>query len=491
MTARKPRATETGEWRPVKIPRGATYDHAQALRFERFCARYLKHAKGRWAGQPFELEPWQREEIARPLFGIVDRKTGKRWYREALIGLPRKNGKSEIAAAIALYLLLADGEFGAEIYSLAGDRKQASLVYKTAGDMVRMSPLRSAVKVYRSVMEVPETNGLYRALSADADLQHGLNPHGAIIDEYHVHRDAEQYEAMRTGTAAREQPLIVTITTAGPEKRGPAWELYERAISGTDPRIFCVWYAVSAGTPVSDLEAFKGANPASWVSREFLADQRDSLPEPIYRRLHGNEWYEGANLSWVARDTWDACVGVPRIDPALPSVIAIDAASKRDTTAVSLVQKDDAEKFHTQTWILHTDPDIGYLDYARVEDLVRELASQYDVRRIAADPYQMVPVMQRLDADGLPVELFPQSHVRMVPACGLLHDLIVEGRLVHTGDEEVTEQVLSAAVVEVAQGWRLDKRKSRRSIDAAISLAMGVQLAEWESSTAGPRVLVI
>ena len=474
----------------MKVPEGAAYDEARADRIVRFCARYLKHMKGRWAGQPFTLEDWQEQEIIRPLFGTVDPKTGRRWYREALIGLPRKNGKSELAAAAALYLLLADGEFGAEVYSLAGDRKQASLVYRTAADMAKGSPFRSAVRVYRSVMEVPETSGIYRALSADADLQHGLNPHAAIIDEYHVHRDAEQYEAMRTGTAARLEPLILTITTAGPEKRGPLWSLYERGVSGKDPRLFCYWRSVEPGTPLSDLEAFKRANPASWVTEEFLADQRDSLPEPVFRRLHGNEWYEAGGTLWVSREAWEECEGPVEFDPALPVYIAVDAGSRRDSTAIAMGQWSDDGKLNTRVWIMRADESIGFLDYEMVESLLRDLASTYDVRRIAFDPFQMVPVAQRLDGEGLPVEMFPQSHVRMVPASQLLYDLIMEGRLRHEGDDEVSEQVLSAGVREVPQGWRLDKRVRSRSIDAAIALAMMSQLAEWERAGADPRVIV-
>lgn len=475
----------------ISVPAGAVYDVAKADRAVRFFARYLRHMKGRWAGKAFVLEPWQEHEIIRPLFGTLDPKTGLRWYREALIGLPRKNGKSELAAGIALYLLVADGEFGAEIYSVAGDKKQASLVYKTAADMVKASAFRTAVKVYRAVMEVGETGGIYRALSADADLQHGLNPHGAIIDEYHVHRDGEQYEAMRTGTAARMQSLIVTITTAAAEKRGPLWELYERAVSGTDTRMFFYWRGVPPGTDIHDIAAFKKANPASWVSEEFLADQRASLPEPVFRRLHGNEWYESGTGHWVPREAWDACQGEVVIDPEKPVVIAIDAASRRDTTAVALVQKHDG-KFHVRVWIMRADEEVGYLDYERVEDLLRDLAATFDVRRIGFDPYQMVPVAQRLDAEGLPVEMFPQSHVRMVPASGLLYDAVMEHRLVHDGDPEVSEQVLSAGVREVPMGWRLDKRVRNRSIDAAIALAMGCQLAEFEEGlSSGPRVIVI
>lgn len=492
-TPAKPRATKTRNYSPENLPKGAAYDPARGDRAVAFFEKYLRHMKGRWAGQAFILEDWQRDEIIRPLFGTIDPKTGLRWYREALIGLPRKNGKSELAAGIALYMLVADGEYGAEVYSLAGDKKQASLVYKTAGDMVRASPFRSAVKVYRTVMEVGETGSLYRALSADADLQHGLNPHCGIIDEYHVHRNAEQYEAMRTGTAAREQPLIVTITTAGAERRGPAWELYERGRGGEDSRMFFVWYGVEAGVDIKNVKAFKKANPASWVTEDFLKDQMPpTLPEAVFRRLHGNEWYEGAELEWVPRDAWDACYGVPDLDPGAPVVIGVDAASRRDTTAVTACQRKPDGKMHVRTWLFEVDEGIGYLDYSIVENLIRELASTYDVRRVAFDPFQFVRSAQILDAEGLPVETFPQNDTRMVPASQVLYDAIMHGQLVHDGDPRVTDQVMAAAIYETARGWRLHKKKSGRAIDATISLAIACQLAEWEAQLGdGPRVFVI
>lgn len=483
--------TKARDYSP-KVPKGAKYDPAKGDRAVRFFEQYLRHMKGRWAGQAFTLEPWQADEIIRPLFGTIDPKTGLRWYREALVGLARKNGKSELAAGIALYMLVADGEYGAEVYSLAGDRKQASLVYKTAGDMVRSSLFRHAVKVYRSIMEVPETGSTYRALSADADLQHGLNPHCAIVDEYHVHRDAEQYEAMRTGTAARLQPLIVTITTAGAERRGPAWELYERGRSGEDPKMFFYWRGAPAGTDITDLKAFKEANPASWVSIDFLKDQRDSLPEPVFRRLHGNEWYEGAEHEWIPRESWEQLVGDTTFDEDLPVVIGIDAASRRDTTAVCAIQRQKDGKLRSRMWLYEVDPSMGYLDYGEVESLIRELASTYNVRRVAFDPFQFVRSAQMLDAEGLPVETFPQNDARMVPASQTLYDAIMQGTLVHDGDQRVTDQVLAAGVVETVRGWRLHKRKSGRSIDACIALAIACQLAEWEEQLGdGPRVFVI
>jgi phage terminase large subunit-like protein len=465
----------------------------QGERVVRFFEKTLRHTKGRWGGQPFLLEPFQKE-ILHALFGTVDQH-GQRWYREALIGLSRKNGKSELAAGIALYMLLADGEYAPEVYSVAGDRKQASLVFNTAADMVNASPiLRSACRVFRGgkVIEVRENNGIYRALSADADLQHGLNPSCAIIDEYHVHRNSEQYEAMRTGMAARENPLTVTISTAGAAKRGALWDLYSRGMSGDDPKMFTYWRGADDADDLEDRKVWRKANPASWVTMDFLADQHRSLPLPVFARLHLNAWFEGMDESWVTRDQIAACQGEPVLDDGEPVVIAVDAASRRDTTAVMAVQRHPDGKFHRRCWHFNSDEAMGYLDYGAIEALIRELASTFQVNRVAFDPFQMVRSAQMLASEGVPVETFPQNDSRMVPASQLLYDLIVEERLVMDDCPICAEQLLAAGVVETVRGWRLHKLKSAGPIDSAVALAMGVQLAEWEHGlSAGPRVLVV
>jgi phage terminase large subunit-like protein len=467
----------------------------RAARVERFFGRHLRHMKGRWAGQPFTLETWQRDDIIRPLFGTIDPR-GRRRYREALIGLPRKNGKSEIAAGIAIYGLVSDGEFGAEVYSLAGDRKQASIVFATASAMIRASPiLSSACKVYRSVIEVPETGAIYRALSADADLQHGLNPSIAVIDEYHVHKSSEQYEAMRTGTAARAQPLIATITTAGPARSGPAWDLYLRAKAGRDPRLFFYWRGADDEDDSADRKVWRKANPASWVTLEFLADQRRSLPAEVFERLHLNRWPTGGAGGWLPSGAWEACGDDPLVDPELPCIIAVDAAPKRDKTAVVLVQRDADGVHHALCWSFQADPDLGYFDFEIIEQLLRDLAQDFFVTRIAFDPYAMMRSMMMLAAEGLPVEEFPQGHARMVPASMGLHEIIVQRRLRHGGSPDLTEGVLGSRIRETSFGWRLDKLSSWKagySNDAAVALAMATHLAEQEAAeSGGPTVVVV
>lgn len=475
----------------------ATIDQARVDRVVKFGERYLRHMKGRWAGQPFKLEPWQRDEIIAPLFGTVDGK-GNRFYREAALFLPRKNGKSTITSLIALYCLLADEDdkYGAEVYSVAGSKAQAGIVFKSAADMVRSSPaLRAACKVYRSVIEVPETGSIYRVLSSDwtGGLLQGLNVSCAIVDELaNSHRTADVLEAMKTATAARKSPLIVSITTSGPEKDGVGWDTYQRVKAKTDPRLFGYIREAPADCAVDDREAWRQANPASWVTQDFLEDQMRSLPEPVFRRLHLNQWIDLETAkSAIPPDSWHACAGTPIFDPDLPTVIGVDAASRRDTTAVALVQRDLEGRHHVRTWHFTAERQMGYLDYGAVEDLIRELCAAFPVTRIAFDPFQMVRTQQILAAEGIPAETFPQSDQRMVPACAMVYDAIMEGRLVHGSDPILTEQVLNAAIRETARGWRFEKRSSSGPIDGLVALTIGVQLAEWEANLGGgPQVFV-
>lgn len=477
------------------------FDKAVGERPVRFAERHLRHTKAEWRGQPLILERWQKDDILRPIFGTLHPQTRLRWYREALIGLPRKNAKSTLSSGIGLYMLLADGEPGAEVYSVAGDKKQAGLVFNDAKKMVQASPLlRAACKVYRDVIEVRETDSIYRVLSADADLQHGLNPHCAIVDEYHVHKNPEQYEALRTGMVARRQPLLVTITTAGADSvKSPAYKLMQRGLEGNDPRMFTRWWAAPEGCKLTDRRALRLANPASWVTDEVLLDLARSLPEPVFRRLHLNQWVD-VDERWIDPDLWYACDDRPVIDPDLPCYVGVDAAPKKDTTAVVLVQRDDEGVHNVLTRVFRADRTMGYLDYEIVEEYLRELCLSFNVERIVVDPFTMIRSMMMLANEGLPVEDFPQGDTRMVPASQNLYDLITGGiaggdgtpRLRHGGDEELTDAVLNAGTYETSRGWRFHKLRSRRPIDACTALAMASYVCEQDATrNDGPRVLVV
>jgi phage terminase large subunit-like protein len=238
---------------PTTPRRSTPSDDPQVVRF---FEKALIHAKGRWAGQPFLLEPWQRELLTE-LYGRVG-PDGRRWYREALIGIARKNGKSALTAGLALYHLTIGGEAGGEVYSLAASRDQARIVFNVARAMVEASPLLAkACRPYRSVIEHKESGSIYRTLSAEAGLAHGYNPCAAIVDELHVHPDGELYEAMKTAMGAREEPLLVSITTAGFDADSFCYQMFDRARRGDDPRLLFRWWQGPDGCAVDDGAAWR------------------------------------------------------------------------------------------------------------------------------------------------------------------------------------------------------------------------------------------
>lgn len=485
-------------------PPGTRFDYAKADRVRRFFALHLRHTKGRWAGDPFVLEDWQFWHIVAPIFGVVEVGTGLRWYRDAVIGLARKNAKSALCSGFAAYLLTADGEGAPEVYSLAGDRPQASLVFREASLMMQASPLlRRMGKFYRSVIEVPENMGLYKVMSSRADLSHGTNPHGAIIDEYHVHRSDLLREAIQTGTGAREQPLVVTISTAPATPKGPMWDLIRPYLEPRpadpphDPRQYFYWVGLPRDADPHDRRNWKRANKASWITAEYLEAQYRKFMATgrlaSFEQLHLNRVPAVKGGSWLPPGAWDRGNRPAVFDPDAPAYVAVDAAPKRDSTAITLVQRRPDGRVAARCQVFRADETLGYLDFDVVEGVLRDLAREFNVQRIATDPYAMMRSMQQLASEGLPVEDFPQNHARMVPACMGLHQLVIDGLLDHGGDEELASAVQAATTQETAFGWRLVKAGTGQ-IDAVISLAMAVRILELdEAQPAGitPTVIVV
>lgn len=464
--------------------RRASRPPTPAERVERFFARYLTHWEGRFAGQPFLLEPWQRDDIIAPLFNTLDRR-GFRRYREALIGVPRGNGKSPLAAGLALYGLFADNEPGAQCYSLAASKDQAKIVFNTARRMVRASPTLDAMcEVYKDVIEVPETGSIYRALSADAGLAHGLNPHLVTVDELHVHKNPELYEAMQSALHKREQPLLIGITTAGYDRDTLCYRLYQRGIEGRDPRFFFRWWGMPDGASPQDTKAWRKANPATWIRIESLRAQQRAMPLNVWLRLHGNQW-TSSDVGWISGADWDANSGEPVIPLGADVSIVVDAAAKKDSTAVVVVYRDPDGLIHWRTWIRHADRMMGYTDFLALEDLIRELCTTYQVKRVAFDPYIMVRTMLSLAGEGIPVEEYPQNDARMVPASQSLYDVILERRGRFGTDAELRAQAMGAVARETRRGWRLDKLAGVKENDAIIAGAIGTHLEEQDARRGG------
>ena len=322
----------------------------------------LKHTKGRWIGQPFELLPWQ-DRIIRDVFGTV-KENGYRQYNTAYVEIPKKNGKSELAAGVALYMTCGDGEWGAEVYGCASDRQQASIVFDVAVDMVDQCPaLKKRIKPVMSVKRLvyQPTNSFYQVLSAEAYTKHGLNVHAVIFDELHSQPNRELFDVMTKGSGdARTQPLFFLITTAGTDRHSVCFEQHQKAediLLGRkiDPTFYPVIYGVPDDADWSLEEVWHQANPSlgytidiEKVRNAYLSAKDNPAEENIFRQLRLNQWVK-QSTRWMQMEKWDACAFPVDERELLDRECygGLDLSSSIDITAFVLVfpPRDDLEKY--------------------------------------------------------------------------------------------------------------------------------------------------
>ena len=445
-----------------------------------FAETFLHVSKGVLAGEALRLTDWQS--------GLLDslyerRADGLLRYRRSLIGLARKNGKSLIGSVCALYGLI-EGEPGAEVYSAAGDRMQARIVFNEAKWQISQSPALSGIcKVYRDVVEVPSTGAIYRVLSADAKLQQGLNPSTVIFDEVHVQPNQDLWDALSLGMGARKDPHIIGITTAGFDPDSLCGRLYDygkRVISGdqVDERFGFFWWEAPEGCAVSDRDAWAAANPnlaEGLLDIEDMDVSMNQTAEVAFRRYRLNQFVRTDGESWLPTGAWELCRSDMQLKPDLPTFVGVDMALKHDSIAVVVAQLQESGRVVTRAKIWY--PQDGIMDVSAVEQHIRDLGSQFTVQEFAYDPAFFQRSAEAMSDEGFTMVEFSQSTSRMVPACGTLYEYIVNGRLAHNGDPVFTDQVMSAAQRSTDMGWRLSKGKSKRKIDAAIALAMAVDRA--------------
>lgn len=457
----------------------------RAERVRAFGELHVRHMKDRWAGSPFKLEPFQWDNMVLPVYGTLDAK-GRRKYKRALFGIPRWNGKSEITALLHLYHMFGEPVYGGEQYAFATTKQQAAIIFDTAKRMVNADPvLRAACKVYRSVIEVVETGCVFRALPFDADTSQGFHPSFASGDEVHVMKSMEMIESMVTGMVGRQEGLFVAITTAGARPGGTLDALKEQW--RTDPAAYVYWQGATEKDDPHDPKTWRKANPASWITMDMLKSQYRALPLPVFQRLHLNLTPNAADASRAFNEkAWSACSDRPVIDRERPCIVGVDAAPRRDKTAVVLDQRDENGFHNVKSWTFEADPEAGLLDFEELKEVLRGLCQDYNVSRIVVDPAHLFAIMDELQREGLPVEDFPQTASRMIPASMNLYDLIQLGRMRHGNDETLTRHILQAGAKEIPpSGWRLTKVSKHEHIDAAVALAMAAHIAEAEWSLGG------
>lgn len=477
----------------------------------------LCHTKGKWAGTPFWLLPWQ-EQLIRDIFGIV-KPDGNRQFRTAFVEICKKVGKSELAAAVALYLLYADNEPSAEVYGAAADRQQASIVFDVAKQMVEMSPaLMKRSKLMGATKRIVNYSnaGYYQVLSAEVGGKHGFSVSGLVFDEIHTQPNRQLYDVLTKGSSdARQNPLHFIITTAGNDRHSIAYELHTKAVDilegrRVDPTFYPVvyglkddedwedeanWYKVnpSLGYTV-DIERLRDAyreakqNPADEITFKWLrcnmwvSSTVAWIPDAIYMRgnepidmdaLAGRDCYAGLDLSSTGDITALVLIFPPRDEEEkyvlLPYFWIPEETIPRRVKANS-VPYDIWEK---QGYIMSTEGNVIHYDF--IEKFIMDLSEKYHILEIAVDRWNATQMIQNLEGEGFTIVPFGQGFSSMSAPTKEFYRLLMEGRIIHGGNP-VLRWMAGNVVIDTdpAGNIKVTKAKSKEKIDGIVAAIMAL-----------------
>lgn len=511
------------------------FDAEDAEKYIMFFSRFLKHSKGTFAGQSFELLPWQQFVIAN-IYGWKRRDNDARRYRTAYIQVGRKNGKSTMLSGLALAMLDFDGEEGSEVYFAATKRDQARICFDEAARMVRSSPsLSKRIGVHRANMHVTKTNSKAEPLSSDKNSLDGLNAHLAVIDEYHAHPTSAVYNVLKSSMGSRKQPLMFTITTAGFNVDGACYQLAKTCKEvldkkKTDESLFSMIYELDEDDDWRDSNMWIKANPSlgSSISLEYLEQQctqaknYGGAEEVNFKTKHCNQWVRSSS-SWVSDDIWKANdLGVVDWDGETTCYGGLDLASVSDFCSLVLVSPRpdggyDTKRFY---WLpedaiekrLYKDESTIYMelrfadevfvtpgnvtdyDYIRrcitgyyVENGVVNfdddcLMKKYDLRSIAFDRYNSSQLIINLTNDGVEMSPMGQGYVSMSAPMKEVYRLLLEGKLNHEGDPVLRWMAGNLEVTyDPAMNCKPDKARSQDKIDGITALICAVGEAMTET----------
>ena len=507
---------------PLMLPT-SRYDKRRADFAVNFISM-LKHTTGEWYGKPFQLMGWQ-EQIIRDIFGIVG-EDGYRQFRTAYVEIGKKNGKSELAAAIALYLLFADGEMGGEIYSCAADINQASIVYNTAKAMVEQcGDLAGISKLVPSTKRImfPHTNSFYRVLSSETKSKQGFNVSGLIFDELFAQQTRELFDTMTKFTGdARRQPLYFLITTAGRNRNSICYEIHCKALavldgSKVDSTFYPAVFGIEDGDDWNDESIWRRVNPSIGVTIPFDAvkaayEQAKQNPaeEMHFRQFRLNEWCN-ADVRWMPMDKWDACGEefLPEDFHGRDCYAGLDLSSTSDLTALTLVfpPEGEEEKYTVMPffWLPENAIDLrtrrdhvpyavwrkmgvffttegDVVDYDYITSFIDKLSENFNIREIAYDRWGAEKIrrdLEELGAErGFQVFPFGQGFASMAAPTRDLMQLVQEGKLRH-GKHPVLDWNMGNVVAEVDAhlNMKISKKKSTEKVDGVVALVMGLARA--------------
>ena len=499
-----------------------------------FFEQYLKHSAGIFAGTPFLLLPWQREMIE-DLFGWVRLSDGMRRYKVAYISTAKKSGKSTLLAGIGLYLLIADGEASAQIYSAASDRLQAGIVFREAASMVRASPLLAQVVEVidsRKTLAVRSTSSFWRVLSGEAASCEGISG-STLFDELHTQRDRRLWDALRGAGAARAQPLLASISTAGYDRNSICYEQYAYAKAVLkdwryDPSFYPLIYETPEDADWKDPKNWLLANPSmgtTFSESNFAADFKESENVPSkensFRRYRINQWTT-QDTRWIKMEAWAAC----EADPPGPLEgrecwVGLDLATTYDTSAMVAVfpapdgtydvlarfwipsdnalERDRRDRIPYTLWGKDSKNGLTYTpgnvtDYDVVRNDVLQFAKEYNVKVLAIDRWNATQLAGQLAASGLEVVGFSQGVSSVSAPSRLLENLIASGKIRHGGNKILSWMIGNAAVRVDSSGNIKPIKPSPGSperIDGVISLVMALGVHSNQKTEPAPDIFFL
>lgn len=493
---------------------GFVYDVAKAESRCRHLEK-LPHTKGRWAAKAenLKLEGWQQFIICN-IFGWVDN-AGLRRFRKAYAKIPRKNGKSIMAAGIGHIMFSIDDEFGAEVYCGATTEKQAWEVFGPAKLMAQRTPEYTehfGIEVNAKNMNILANGSKFEPLIGKPG--DGSSPSCAIADEYHEHDTDDFVSTMETGMGAREQPLLLAITTAGFNIAGPCFDMEiecKKMLDGVfnDERLFAIIYGTDDGDDWSDPDTLRKANPNFdvSVSGEFLLAQqqeaiRNASKQSAFRRKHLNEWV-GALITWVNMDKLKKCVNEDlRIADFIGKecIIPVDLASRIDITAILKVFSEEIEgkthytafsnfyipeetallpennhyiKWISDGWMTATDG--NEIDFNEIQEDIRADMQKYSAKEVTYDPWRATQLAQGLQADGANIVEFRNTVANMSPAMYELEAAINSGRFHYDGNPVLTWMMSNVtAKIDAKDNIYPRKQKPQNKIDGVVALIMAL-----------------
>ena len=480
----------------------------QLLEFFPSC---LQHPKGPLRGQPFQLEAWQKRFLRE--FYRRD-KRGRRVYRLGVLGIPRGNGKSALAAALGLYELVTRCD-APEVYFAAASKDQARVALSFARSFVEAGPLADWVTL-KSTLSCAATAGSLRVLSSEGALQHGLAPAVAIADElwaFETRPQQEAYTALSSALHKRVDSYLLAITTAGYDKRSLLGRIYEDALAwpdvqtsrngcltiakGEDNGLLLWWYGAPADAEIEDRRIWRACNPASFVDLRDLKRQRHDpgLGELGFRRLHLNQW-TAARDAWLPAGTWVSLQSDAKIPAGAPVYVGVDVGLTQDTTAVCWAHRQDNGQIvvRARVWAAnekaaaHEHVAGGKVQLEAVEQFICKLADRFRVREVAYDPRFFDRSAELLEKNGLTTVEFLQASGPLADACQRFYQLAVQGQLAHSGNDVLAAHIDATAARPSERGWKISKLKSRLAIDATVAAVMAVARADINADGRPPQI---